>query len=421
MEIKTWLVLAAMPLLAGPSHAASRIAKNRCGDAARALNGRMLYAGKSISPQEMKDAADHAKRMMGSWKQAQSLLAQIPESERNWKDPELNECVAKIQTWKNYLAELGGKLKGASAGASSLAPFLKEVKRYERSLYTLAAAHFSPATDVFNGRPPEETRKYQEDMAAVEALCDEKFPDAGKDRPVMPTPQPGQQYQRIAGVSIPNSFSQDADNWCWIAKNRKELMNRAAGSQHTVVEGYGNVKMVLPMTLKTFSAQNPGLETWIAAMLLDPKAYFDKLQKARAADNAAQGTEPAAADNSAVEDMLRQLQAKVDAAAPSGKLPKAGAHDSAIENSAAKAMKSIYPESKVVVTQMDAPGWAIEKNALGVPLTRYRSGQLAFSLPNSKWCLHRVFNWVETYSGGGNYEPPSGASILPSTRFIACP
>jgi len=421
MKRTAWIVLTTLLALAGPAGAASRQAKNRCMDAAKILRSKKHYLGKEISPLEAKNAMTHAKQVVGSWKQAQAIMAQVPKGELDWKDPELKDCAGEILAHKNYMQELVGKLNAANAGASTLMPFLNEVKPYENSLYTLAGAHFSPATDVFNGRPPAEIRKYQEDMAAVEKICDEKMPDAGSTTPVMPTSGPGQQYRRVVGFAIPDSFSKHADNWCWIAKNRKKLLDKAAGSRHTVVDGYGNVGMVLPMTLKDLSVENPGMDTWVASMLLDPNKYFDKLQKARDADNAAMGTEPVAADNSVVEGWLKELQAKVDATAPQGKFPSAKGHDSTIESSAAKAVKRIYPEAKVVASHMDAAGWTIEKNGLGIPLNRYRSGQLAFSLPGSKWCLHRTFNWVEAYSGAGNYEPPDGASILPSTRFLACP
>ena len=162
------------------------------------------------------------------------------------------------------------------------------------------------------------------------------------------------------------------------------------------------------------------MDTWVASMLVDPKDYFDKRAKAQAAENAASGV-GSAKGGGAVEGWLKELQAKVDEVAPQVKLPPAGGRDAGMEKSAAKALAGIFPDAKVAASQMDAAGWTIEKNGLGIPLSRFRSGQIAFSLPGSKWCLQRSFNWVEVYSGAGNYEPPGGASILGGTRFLACP
>ncbi len=404
------------------TEAATRMAQNRCGDAARTVRsaGRKHYEGKEVSPLEVKAAIAHYNSVGDYFLRANAQLGQVPKGELDWTDPQLKECHDELVAWKDYLAELKTKIQGAGAGAAVLGPFLAEVKPYERGLFTLAAAHFDPAADVFNGRKPEEVRALADDMAKVEKLCGEKFPDAGKNPPAPPASSGGQ-YQRVGGVAIPASFSQSADNWCWIARNRAELLGRAAGNRSVHVEGYGNVPLVLPELLKKYSAQRPAMDPWVAAMLLDPKDYFDKLAKAQAADNAASGVGSGAKDGGAVGGWLKELQAKVDAAAPQVKFPAGGGRDAALEKAAAKAVARIYPEAKVAAATMDAAGWTIEKNGLGIPLSRYRSGQIAFSLPGSKWCMQRTFNWVEIYSGAGNYEPPGGASILGASIFLACP
>lgn len=417
------LILIALALAAVEgAEAATRMAMNRCSDAARTVRsaGRKHYEGKEVGPLDVQAATAHYNSVGGYFLRANAQLAQVPEGELDWKDPALKECHEELVAWKVYLAELKTKIQGAGAGAAVLGPFLAEVKPFERALFTLAAAHLDPAADVFNGRKPEEVRQIADDMAKVEKLCGEKFPAAGKSPPAPPASSGGQ-YQRVAGVAIPASFSQSADNWCWIAAHRSELIARGAGNRSVHVEGYGNVQLVLPELLKKYSAQNPGMDPWVAAMLLDPKDYFDKLRKAQSADDAASGVGSGAKDGGAVSGWLKELQAKVDAAAPQVKFPPAGGRDAALESAAAKALSRIYPDAKVAASHMDAAGWTIEKNGLGIPLSRFRSGQIAFSVPGSKWCMQRGFNWVETYSGAGNYEPPGGASILGGTRFLACP
>ena len=328
------------------AEAASRMAQNRCSDAVRIMRsaGRKNYEGKEVGPLETKAAVAHYNNVGDYFLRANAQLKQVPEGELNWKDPQLKECHDDLVAWKNYLAELKSKVQGAGAGAAVLGPFLAEVKPFERSLFTLAAAHLDPAADVFNARKPEDIRAISDDMAKVEKLCGEKFPNAGKNPPTPAASSPGGQYQRVAGVAIPASFSQSADNWCWVARNRADLIGRGAGNRNVHVEGYGAVEIVLPMLLKKYSAQNPGMDTWVAAMLINPKDYFDKRAKAQAAENAASGV-ASAKGGGAVEGWLKELQAKVDEAAPQVKLPPAGGRDSGLEKAAAKALAGIYPEA----------------------------------------------------------------------------
>ena len=89
------------------------------------------------------------------------------------------------------------------------------------------------------------------------------------------------------------------------------------------------------MLLKKYSVQNPGMDTWVASMLVDPKDYFDKRAKAQAAENAASGV-GSAKGGGAVEGWLKELQAKVDEVAPRSAFPPAGGRDAGMEKSAAR-------------------------------------------------------------------------------------
>ncbi len=60
----------------------------------------------------------------------------------------------------------------------------------------------------------------------------------------------------------------------------------------------------------------------------------------------------------------------------------------------------------------------IDKNALGVPTERYRTGAVLAKAPG-KWCEYREFTAHETYSGGGTYAPPR--FTFGAVRFQKCP
>lgn len=401
---------------------ASRQALNRCSDAARTMRTApsRRYEGKDVGPLEAKPAFEHLKQVVESWKRAQAQLQQVPAGELDWKDPRLEDCRKELGLWQSYIAELNGKIKGAAAGAQSLEPFLAEVKPYEHEFFVMAALHFEPGAQVFGGRGDDYPAKVKDAMEKVAGICEAKMPEAGANAPQMPDKAPGMQYERVARVAIPKPLAKSAEAWCWLAKNRAALLGQAAASRDVHVEGYGNVQFVLPRLIKEISAQRPGMDVWVASMLLNPQAYFDKLKAARAASDASLG---ATSDSGSpqIEGWLKELHAKVDQIAPQVKLPSSAARDSTLEAAGIKSLKRIYPQAEVVASQMDAPGWTIVKNELGIPLNRYRSGILAFKAPNWKWCQHRHFNWVETYSGGGAYEPPGAAGIVEGTRFAACP
>lgn len=68
---------------------------------------------------------------------------------------------------------------------------------------------------------------------------------------------------------------------------------------------------------------------------------------------------------------------------------------------------------------MDSAEFTIEKNGLGVPLNRYRSGQVLFKVRPAKFCMQRTFSYNEPYAGGGKY-PSSSAKVLAASRFVSC-
>ena len=414
------LALAALLLGAGESLAATRLAKNRCSDAARIINsmGKLTYKGKDIRPDEAKLVAAHYNKVIGRISDAQAKLREIPKEDLDLKDPDMKECAQYLAIAIGYARELKEKIGGATAGA----PLLEEFQQYKASFLKLAAAHFNPTKDVFNSLKPEQVHQANEDMAKVAETCAAKLPDAGNTEPKEPEHYPpGMQWEGFAGNHVPAIFFKDVENWCWIAKNRERLTAAAAGNKKVQVEGYGAVETVLPMLINGFSAENAGMDSWVAKMLMDPSDYFAKLDKASAATAAGYGTGSAGAGHAGTEGLLKELQAKVDEFAPAVKFNGGSAHAADIEKDAAVQLKTIYHDAEVVASGMHSGAWSINKNELGVPLSRYRSGSMAFKLPGSKWCLERDFSWSETYSGGGKYEPPEMTRIVPGTRFLACP
>lgn len=68
---------------------------------------------------------------------------------------------------------------------------------------------------------------------------------------------------------------------------------------------------------------------------------------------------------------------------------------------------------------MDSPGWTITKTKVGLPKDRFRSGQIVYRVPGSKWCQRRTFSDVEVWAGGDSYAPSAGVDVLGARRFLA--
>lgn len=62
---------------------------------------------------------------------------------------------------------------------------------------------------------------------------------------------------------------------------------------------------------------------------------------------------------------------------------------------------------------------AIEKNRLGIPLNRFRTGIALYRVPGAKWCQYREFTRVEAFDGTG-YVRNDGFNLL-AIRYQKCP
>lgn len=87
---------------------------------------------------------------------------------------------------------------------------------------------------------------------------------------------------------------------------------------------------------------------------------------------------------------------------------------------AKSSLKKLFADATPKGSFMDAAGWTIEKNSLGVPLNRFRSGQLLFKRAAFKYCEQRNFSYNEVHQGGGSYAKGQ-VKVLSTVRFVTCP
>jgi hypothetical protein len=81
----------------------------------------------------------------------------------------------------------------------------------------------------------------------------------------------------------------------------------------------------------------------------------------------------------------------------------------------------LYPKMVILNTWMDEATYTVRTNALGVPLSRYRSGQIVYRVNNDSFCRQRSFSFSEAHQGGGSYVAGGEPSLFESTRAVKCP
>lgn len=391
-----------------PAAAASRAAKNRCNDAVMILrsNPGKAYERESIEPLDPANAKRHRAQVVDGVTRARAKLAQIPDGEYDEADAELAECVGELRAWTTYVELLDGKLAVAEADAKVFVPFLATVRPREKAFMHVLTMAADPATRALDNVPAADLRTALDDLATVEGVC-AGLP-AGYAEP------PAGYDGKLPVATLKNRpFA-----WCRIAKRRTELAAAYLSHKTFAVEGYGAYGIVIPELLGKIEAGKGMMDAWVADIVLDPAAFRAKLAAAAGVWYRTLGVPVPAQPTAGVDAMIDGLIAKVDALAPTLHF-ETGPRAPAIEAKVAGSLGKLYKGAKPVAYAMDAADFTITKSGAGIPLDRFRSGQVMFRIARTKHCMQRMFSYVETYAGGGRYQR-GAVKILGATRFLAC-
>ena len=165
----------------------------------------------------------------------------------------------------------------------------------------------------------------------------------------------------------------------------------------------------------------PEVEAWLSVLIVNPADFLDKADQSQAKWNRGRGLPPPAVKQSAsLKEPIAAMQLKVDEVAPQVERPSGKENAAALEAGAARTLKGIFPGAEVVMSFMDSSGWTVDKTAAGLPKDRYRSGQIVYSVPGSKWCQQRTFSETQVWTGGDSFAPSGGVNVRGATRFMAC-
>jgi hypothetical protein len=409
--------------LSSPALAASRGHMNRCNDAAREIRGAtsMVYATRDVEPKEVPNAISHINQHTDRYNRAKGML----DSAGPWdpRDPDLAECAELLDKEKAYIESTIAKIKTAQEAGTKQGPVLEAAKGepQKRAFYMLATVAVSPTASIFNNLKPAEAKALVDGLAPVEEACKTAMPEAFAKQPALPTQNGGGLEYRNAGVALPGTLQDRADWWCWVSSHRMDLATKALGNVKVLAERYGNHHMTFPEILKAGATWRGSTMGWVLDIYRDEKPFMTGLRAAMGDWYRAFGVPMPEQPFPGLAEQITAVRAAVDGAASRNKIEPTTWHEKGMEAGAKAAAAKLYPKVSTPAAWMDADNWTVEQNALGIPLKRFRSGQVVYRVASDPFCQQRTFNYVEPHMGGGKYQADKEASLLEGVTIVKCP
>lgn len=319
--------------------------------------------------------------------------------------PEAVELKRQLAELEAFGANLKKNIEGQAVSAAALDKLYRDF-RTETARFAPAVGPLLPLSDNAQAKvsaTAEQIAAWRASLEELDGLCRSKYPNIPHD-------------DRLAfQLNIAPA------RWCAVADKRVALTVRVAEDA---------VRADLIHWLKIIVEDKKTLEQR-QGLIGSNGAVVDKLLEDRdagKADLAAKykpyyelmGRTMSPEFWKPVDAAIDELFAEIDRLALTWTWPDVQHHDGALEAAFKKFLPSRIKGASVLKTGMVESGWTIAKNALGIPLSRYRTGIALYKAPGAKWCQYRQFTRVEQYSGGGNYEKSDGFN-LGAFRHQKCP
>lgn len=333
---------------------------------------------------------------------AMSAARKVPEADKGV--PAVGQRLARLaylQKCEKAIALRDKQLKaGASVTKARYFAFFKDGSPYSRTMrYVIPMLESPKLRYTPDGN---QLKKWMDEMAAVHKLCTTKY----------------------IGVENDSRYGHSADRnpekWCEAAKKRAWITNHLVGN--FVAK---QTKMLVDMFIKDTGnlASHNGYSRLDSQIQIqakyDLKAVKKELDSRFAPLFSTAGLTPPANIYKPLEDAVAGFWTEVDKLAPRWTSPKKDGAGLAAKV-ARKQVKHIKLAGKVVKAYTTRRTWRINKNALGVPLSRSKPGYVMYkSKDRRKWCVSRVFTYSESYKGGGRYTRSNGVS-LGYVRYMSC-
>lgn len=308
----------------------------------------------------------------------------------------------RLDELDQVLVKLGGSV-GTQAKTSADAKerhfaFKAELKKYEPTVLRFGEMTKDHARDIIGNANPDTFKQWVAELKVVQAACTTKY--AGIQN------HPTYSLGRLA---------ESPGDWCRIAAQSDSYAQRTV-LNHVQSIALRRIETLQELT-KTPEKNNGFLTNWVVTAIGDPAGIKKALIQESAPWFAANGKEMPAGFFDPVDKVVADAMAALDTSAAKWPYPDDKFHDARIEGIVRGQMAAGV---KVTKTSMIAGDWSISKNSLGVITDRYRSGHILFRMPALKWCSLREFTYLESYAGGGRYQPAGSATLSEAVRFQSC-
>ena len=319
-------------------------------------------------------------------------LSGIPEADK--ADPAVAELAEKLKAFQSFRDDLKKAIEGGAATSAAndklFREFREETKPYQNAV---TAFRHGPQGS------PQDLKAAAAQLAKLDALCKSKYPGIADD--------PKLSFQ----------LNIEPGTWCATAAKADSIANSAisAGAAASLDRVVADV-----IEARTSLAKNQGrvaVDDRPYELLQDRAGGKAKLEKQLKASLDAAGQPMPEKPFEKLDAALDAFAAEIDRLATTWSF-EAPHHDGSLESGAKSALAKQYAGRSVVKSGMLYAQATIDKNALGVPTERYRTGAVLAKAPG-KWCEYRELTAHETYSGGGTYAPPR--FTFGAVRFQKCP
>ncbi len=401
--------------------AASRAHKNRCSDAVGVVRGAVgfVYNKQPVDPQKVAAAEAHLAQMAGRYKQALQQLDSAGKWDPN--DPDLAECVGLMKPMRAYILTTQEKIKQAKAFAVKGGPILEAAKAHavRNAFLTLAVVHVEPTANAFQNLTPVQAKQMVDLLANIAAACRQAMPEAMTTPPPVAV-LPGNEI-RVGNVVLPGNIDTKPDWLCYVSAQRDQLALRALGNVMFSTPNYGNPDRTFKEIADKGTSWNGAADSGIFDIAANEAPFMGQMKAAAAEWYQAFGFPLPGQPFPGLAEKILAFRQAVNAAAARNPIQRLPHKYAPMETRARAYTGKLYPKMAILATWMDESAYTVRTNALGVPLSRYRSGQIVYRVNNDSFCRQRAFSFSEAHQGGGTYVPGGDPTLIEGTRAVKCP
>lgn len=326
---------------------------------------------------------------------------------RDAREPEVRAAQARVDDLNAYVKAVRDALSNSGQSSQQLEGLVYDFAKEHLSsgIVSSAAAlvqlQRDPSFRSSLGGDNAQAAQLMNALAAIDASCKSK-------------------YAAIATAKHPSNPTLDPALWCGAAANRQSLLQRStenliSTSLGHVIKQYVDMKQTLEAKEGFLAVNN---DSMLRTIMVDRESLRRELQERYKPQMEQAGLTDVNKLMTEFDPAISGLRAEVERLAPRWQWPATGARDAGAETLARAQVARQFPGAAIRATLLRDAVFKIHKNALGIPLDRYKDGFVLYKMANEPLCRQQSFTYTETFDGTG-YQRPSGVK-LNYVRFLRC-